>query len=185
MSARWARPWLLISAPVMSLTLVEYFYTKEHVTEAAVSADEVGNVPLREQLRICFTDRYWILLVLFVFIYNPAFCLEDDFFKRYATLTDMPETVRWMGVPISRKYYEGLLDFDPYAEAGKYKRPVLIVHGNADKTVNPSYGERAQAAYENACLEILPGEDHGFSAKGKLAAAKLVYDFFEANRGGQ
>lgn len=116
-------------------------------------------------------------------LFYPAFCLEDDFFKQYATLTDMPETVRWMGVPISRKYYEGLLDFDPYAEAGKFKRPVLIVHGNADKTVDLSYGKRAQAAYENARLEILPGEDHGFSANGKLKSAKLVYDFFEEMRG--
>lgn len=117
-----------------------------------------------------------------VALFYPAFCLEDDFFKRYAALTDMPESVLWMGVPISRKYYEGLLDFDAYAEAGKYKQPVLIVHGDADKTVDLSYGRRAQAAYENARLEILPGEDHGFSPRGKMKAAKLVYDFFEEMR---
>ena len=94
----------------------------------------------------------------------------------------MPESVRWMGVPISRKYYEGLLGFDPYAEASKFKKPVLIAHGDADRTVDISYGRRAQAAYEQARLEILNGEDHGFSAKGKLYAAKLVYDFFEEIR---
>lgn len=118
-----------------------------------------------------------------IVLFYPAFCLEDDFFKQYAALTDMPETVRWMGVPISRKYYEGLLDFDPYAEAGKFKHPILIVHGDADRTVDLSYGRRAQAAYENARLEILPGEDHGFSPRGKLTAAKLVYDFLEEMRG--
>ena len=116
-------------------------------------------------------------------LFYPAFCLEDDFFKQYAALSDMPETVRWMGVPISPKYYEGLLDFDAYAEAGQYKGPVLIVHGDADKTVDLIYGKRAQAAYENARLEVLPGEDHGFSRRGKLTAAKLVYDFFEEVRG--
>jgi dipeptidyl aminopeptidase/acylaminoacyl peptidase len=114
-----------------------------------------------------------------VVLFYPAFCLGDDFFKRYAALTDMPETVRWMGVPVSRRYYEGLLDFDPYAEAGKYKGPVLIVHGDADKTVNLTYGMRARDAYKNARLEVLSGEDHGFSANGKLKAAEIVYHFLE------
>lgn len=67
--SKWITVMAILAVVALPLTLVEYFYTKERVTEAAVSADETGNVPLREQLRICFTDRYWILLVLFVFIY--------------------------------------------------------------------------------------------------------------------
>ena len=37
----------------------------------------------------------------------------------------------------------------------------------------------AAAAYANARLKILPREDHGFSGKGKLQAARSVYDFLQ------
>lgn len=117
-----------------------------------------------------------------VALFYPAFCLEDDVLKKYRSYDELPEIINNMGVTISRKYYEGLFGYDAYAEAGKYTGPVLIVHGDADRTVNVSYGYRARDAYGNARLEILPGEDHGFSPRGKLTAAKMVYDFFEKER---
>ena len=116
-----------------------------------------------------------------VVLFYPAFCAKDDIQKRYASLDEMPEIVDIMGKKVGKVYYEKLFDFDAYAEAAKYTGPVLIIHGNADRTVNVSYGRAAAASYQNARLEVLPGEDHGFSGKGKLKAAKLVYDFFRAN----
>ena len=114
-------------------------------------------------------------------LYYPAFCARDDLLKRYTTLDEVPDIVDIMGKKVGRVYYEKLFDFDAYSEAKKFTGPVLIVHGDADKTVDVSYGKKAAETYENAKLEILPGEDHGFSAKGKLAGAKLVYDFFKDN----
>lgn len=114
-----------------------------------------------------------------VALFYPAFCAKDDIQKRYASLDDMPETVDIFGKKVGKVYYEKLYDFDAYAEAAKYTGPVLIIHGDADRTVNVSYGRAAAESYQNARFEVLPDEDHGFSGKGKLKAAKLVYGFLK------
>ena len=112
-----------------------------------------------------------------IVLFYPAFCARDDMLKRYKTLDEVPEIVDVLGKKVGRIYYEKLFDFDAYSEAKKFTGPVLIIHGDADRTVDVSYGEKAAAAYDNALLEILPGEDHGFSARGKLQAAQMVYTF--------
>lgn len=116
-----------------------------------------------------------------VALFYPAFCARDDIQKRYRSLDEMPEIIDIMGKKVGKVYYEKLFDFDAYAEAARYTGPVLIIHGDADRTVNISYGRAAAENYQNARFEVLPGEDHGFSGKGKLKAAKLVYEFFKAN----
>ena len=98
--------------------------------------------------------------------------------KLYLVKLETPETPP---VPEDKVYYEKLFDFDAYAEAAKYTGPVLIVHGDADRTVDLSYGRAAAENYQNARIEVLPGEDHGFSGKGKLKAAELVYEFLVDN----
>ena len=116
-----------------------------------------------------------------VVLFYPAFCARDDIRKRYSSLDEMPEIVDILGKKVGKVYYEKLFDFDAYGEAAKYTGPVLIIHGDADRTVNVSYGRAAAEAYQNARLEVLPGEDHGFSGKGKMEAARRVYDFLKAN----
>ena len=112
-------------------------------------------------------------------LYYPAFSIQDDMLKRYKTIDEIPETMDFMGVRIGRRYYEGFFGFDPYEEVSGYKGPVLIIHGDADRTVNVSYGKKAAGAYENAKMIVLPGEDHGFSGKGKQTAAQYTYDFLQ------
>lgn len=114
-------------------------------------------------------------------LFYPAFCAADDIRKRYNSLEEMPEIVDILGKKVGRIYYEKLFDFDAYGEAKKYTGPVLIVHGDADRTVPVFYGLKAAEAYQNACFEKLSGEDHGFSAKGKLKATEMVYRFFKEN----
>lgn len=116
-----------------------------------------------------------------VVLFYPAFCAADDIRKRYKSLDEMPQIVDTLGKKVGRVYYEKLFDFDAYGEAKKYTGPVLITHGDADKTVDISYGRKAAEVYQNARFEQLPGEDHGFSGKGKLKATELVYHFFKEN----
>ena len=116
-----------------------------------------------------------------IVLFYPAFCARDDIQKRYRTLDEMPEVIDILGKKVGIVYYEKLFDFDAYAEAAKYTGPVLIVHGDADRTVDLSYGRAAAENYQNARIEVLPGEDHGFSGKGKLKAAELVYEFLVDN----
>ena len=54
-----------------------------------------------------------------------------------------------------------LLDID-YA-IGKYKGPVLIVHGDQDEAIPVHYSEEAAAKYSNARLVIIKGDDHCYN----------------------
>ena len=114
-----------------------------------------------------------------IVLYYPAFSMLDDIRKHYPTLDEMPEIIDVLGKKVGKVHYEKLYDFDAYAEASCYTGPVLIVHGDADRTVDVSYGRKAADCYKNACFEVLPGQDHGFNAKGKQQAAKLVYTFLK------
>ena len=116
--------------------------------------------------------------------YYPAFCIPDDARKRFPSAEDIPETYKVFNQKIGRIYAEKLLDFDVWQEIAPYDRPVLIIHGDADQVVNISYGRQAAEVYADAQLACLPGEDHSFSGKGKLQAAKLAFDFFTAHLAG-
>ena len=113
--------------------------------------------------------------------YYPAFCIPDDARKQFASVSDIPETYKVFNQKIGRAYAEKLLDFDIWQEIAPYDRPVLIIHGDADQVVNISYSRQAAEVYEDAQLVCLPGEDHSFTVKGKLHAAKLAFDFFTAH----
>ena len=114
-----------------------------------------------------------------IVLYYPAFCAADDIKKRYRSLDEMPDVIDVMGKKVGKAYYEKLFDYDAYKEIRKYTGPVLIVHGDADRTVNVSYGEKAARAYRNAQFEILHGQDHGFDGKGKVKAGELTYWFLK------
>ncbi len=52
-------------------TLIEYFFTRERVTEEAGDAAETkAALPVKEQTRICFKDKYWIIMMVFFFLYQ-------------------------------------------------------------------------------------------------------------------
>lgn len=112
-------------------------------------------------------------------LYYPALCIAEDAEKRYPNEADVPDTYTIMGNKIGRKYSEGLYGYDVYGEISKYTGPVLLIHGDKDSTVDVSYAHRAESAYENIQLVVLPGENHGFSGKGKDQAAELTYKFLE------
>ena len=77
-----ARGYLLLMAILcclaVPLTFIQYFYTRERVTEErrAVAVDEnlkkstIVEATFKEQLKACFSSRYWIIFILLVFLYQ-------------------------------------------------------------------------------------------------------------------
>lgn len=58
---------IAMSVCAVPLLLMEYYYTKERVIEDADAESESGNsnrVPLKEQLKAMFTDRFYIILIV-------------------------------------------------------------------------------------------------------------------------
>lgn len=69
--------WMLVMGTLSMLAipaaLIEYYFTKERVTEentneSGVSKEET--IPFMKQLKACFTDRYWIMIMAFWGIYQ-------------------------------------------------------------------------------------------------------------------
>ena len=51
---------------------------------------------------------------------------------------------------------------DVFKTIRKFKKPVLIVQGDADMVVSMDDSRRAINQYKNARLHVIPGAGHGF-----------------------
>jgi GPH family glycoside/pentoside/hexuronide:cation symporter len=67
---KWVTAMSVIAAFSLPLTLLEYYFTKERITEAAASAGETRNVSFAEQLRACFSSRYWIMMIVYMLMFQ-------------------------------------------------------------------------------------------------------------------
>ena len=72
--------WLLVmsvlSILILPLTLLEYFFTKERVTEESGGAMEAK--PIREQLKAVIHDKYWVVIVLYYVVYTLGVCFKNS-----------------------------------------------------------------------------------------------------------
>lgn len=67
---KWVTAMIIMAAIALPFTVLEYFFTKERVTEAAVSAGEDKSASFMEQLKVCFTSHPWVLMIAFMFLYQ-------------------------------------------------------------------------------------------------------------------
>lgn len=56
----------------------------------------------------------------------------------------------------------------------KYDKPVLILHGDRDYTVEVSYAEQAEKSFPDAELYILKGAGHGFYGRSFEEAVQYI-----------
>ena len=65
----WIRTMSIIAILVLPLTLLEYYYTKERVTEEAGEAATSGH-SIKEQLKAVIRDKYWVVIMLYYVVYT-------------------------------------------------------------------------------------------------------------------
>jgi len=93
----------------------------------------------------------------------PAYIIPDELHRHFASLEDVPDEVNYYGwVRLGRRYAEDAWNLDAYAGVEGFKKPVLIIHGDADTAVPLSYAEEAQRRYPDARLHIIHGAGHMF-----------------------
>ncbi len=66
---RWALVMSILSALMLPGILLQYFFTKERISEDETS-DNVEVIPLWKQIKTCFTDRYWVCFFITYFVYQ-------------------------------------------------------------------------------------------------------------------
>jgi len=104
-----------------------------------------------------------------VVLMAPAAVLRDDairgntFGKQYDPL-DPPEFVQlWGPQQLGANYIRTAFSLPIYETAAKYQGEALIIHGNADRVVPYTYGERFHQIWPKSEFVLQEYYDHGFS----------------------
>lgn len=73
----WITVMSVLSILVLPLTLVEYYFTKERVTEEAREG-EAEVKPIMEQLKAVVRDRYWVIIIAYYVVYTLGVCFKNS-----------------------------------------------------------------------------------------------------------
>lgn len=74
--AAWITVMSVISILALPLTLLEYYFTKERVTQEGGEAEETR--PVRDQLLAVLHDKYWIVIMGYYFVYTLGTCFKNS-----------------------------------------------------------------------------------------------------------
>ena len=74
--SKWITLMCTLSIAALPLTLMEYFFTKERVTEEKADEESVG-LPFGQQLKLLFTDKYMVLMYIYFFVYTTGTTLKN------------------------------------------------------------------------------------------------------------
>ena len=75
--SKWITLMSILAIVALPLTLLEYFFPKERVTEEAAAAEKKSDVPFGQQFKLLFTDRYMILMYIYFFVYTVGTTLKN------------------------------------------------------------------------------------------------------------
>ena len=112
----------------------------------------------------------------------PAFSIVEDAAAMFSSAADVPDTVHFMWMTVGRTYFENLFGYDPYADAARFAKDVLILHGDRDGTVPLSASQRAARNYPSARLYVLEGAGHGFGGAARELALSYIHDYLNAHK---
>ncbi len=75
--SKWITLMSILAILALPLTLMEYFFTKERVTEETAAAGEESNLSFGEQMKLIFTDKYMLLMYAYFLIYTIGTTLKN------------------------------------------------------------------------------------------------------------
>lgn len=73
---KWITVMSIISILAFPLTLIEYYFTKERITEESSETGQ-SDLNIKDQLKAVFTDKYWVTIILYYFIYTFGVNLKN------------------------------------------------------------------------------------------------------------
>ena len=76
--SRWITVMGILSIIAIPATLVEYYFTKERVTAQMQDAPKEEVVSFGNQIKACFRDKYWVMVILFTLILHLCSALSTN-----------------------------------------------------------------------------------------------------------
>lgn len=109
----------------------------------------------------------------------PALCIPDNWNARYPDASQIPDTTWLWQVPLGRDFFREVRHIDAFKNMARYKKPVLIIQGDADHVVSVADSHRAASLYKDALLHIIPRAGHGFNAEQQAEAQRVLKEFLQ------
>ena len=75
--SKWITLMSILAIIALPLTLVEYFFTKERVTEEAAERSQEKELTFRQQMKIIFSDKYMVLMYIYFLVYTIGGTLKN------------------------------------------------------------------------------------------------------------
>ena len=76
--SKWITLMSILAILALPLTLLEYFFTKERVTEENAGEEQAKNqLSFGKQIKILFTDKYMVLMYVYFFVYTVGTTLKN------------------------------------------------------------------------------------------------------------
>lgn len=104
----------------------------------------------------------------------PAFIIHDAVRELYETREEVPESFFFRWLTVGRAYVTDVWDYDVYEEIGRYKKPVLLMHGSEDDLVPKRYSDRAAETYPDVRYKVIQGAGHRFAGEAFAEAASHI-----------
>ncbi|MGN0692412.1 MAG: alpha/beta hydrolase family protein [Oscillospiraceae bacterium] len=108
----------------------------------------------------------------------PAFCIPDNWLSKDPE--QITEPVDFMGMKLSRKFREGVPEYDVFEAVSVFDKPVLLLHGDSDSLVDISYSQKLSDALPDCSFEIYENEGHGFSPEARKRICERVPEFIRS-----
>lgn len=118
-------------------------------------------------------------------MFYPAFVIQDMAAELAAMGDDMPETFELTGVTLGKTLIEDTINYDLYAQAEKFNKDALLIHGDADTVVPISYSETLSNLLPSVEYHVIKDGVHSFQGEHFVEAMTYVKDFLyrEINEG--
>ena len=148
--------------------VVEYVSNLSYVSSLAIAGHSQGGV-VASMLAGKLSEELGRPAFKAVALMAPAAVLRDDAIrgstmgKQYDPFNPGEYVELWGGLKLGAEFIRTAFSLPIYETAAKYQGSALIIHGNADRVVPYTYGERFHEIWPNSELVIQEYYDHGFT----------------------
>ena len=148
--------------------VVEYVSSLSYVSDLAIVGHSQGGV-VASMLAGQLSEELGKPAFKAVALMAPAAVLRDDAIrgntmgKQYDPFNPGEYVELWGGLKLGADYIRTAFSLPIYETAAKYQGSALVIHGNADRVVPYTYGERFHQIWPNSELVIQEYYDHGFT----------------------
>lgn len=110
----------------------------------------------------------------------PGFDLKEKISSIYETdFENLSEPIELGGLKFGKNFFSTIYNYDVYSNISKYKKDVLIIHGDNDKVAPVENSIKASKCYDSSTLMIIKDANHFFNNVDTKKMNKAIVEFIQ------